>query len=141
MFYQKLFVLVENALFTQNYCFLVQAIILFCKPLACSRNHSIQWKLFPLMEHISFIGSYFFYQKPFILVESIPFNGSHLWKLKPFLLGKAFAFFGNHCPQLKPFRLVEVISFQCFNIFVSRSCLQLHELLNMQCQIVIVLDY
>ena len=101
------------------------------------------------MEDISFIGSSSFYWKPFILVEIISFSGIHFRQWEPFLLGKTFVFLGNHCQWLKPFCLVEAIpfqrklllliesfpfsgshSFQCFNIFVSGSYLQLRELLN-----------
>ena len=98
---------------------------------------------FPLLEAISFIGSYSFYWKPFILVEAIlcsfflqslgfwwksfPPVETNLFRRSLFFLVKAwwklllliesFPFSGNR-------------SFQYFNIFTSRSYQKLSEYLN-----------
>ena len=111
----------------------VEAIIFSGNHWSVGTNHSIQWKLFLLMEGISFNGSYSFYWKPSILVKTIPFSGSHLRQWKPFLLGKAFISWES-LPhfffQWKLLLLIETFplsrshSFQCFNILVRRS--QIH---------------
>ena len=113
------------------------------KPLAFSGSNSFQWKLLLLIDGISFIGSYSFYWKPFILMEAISYRRCSVkkvflekslpavetnlfrrslfflveawWKL--LLLIETFPFSGSH-------------SFQCFNIFTSRSYQKLSEYLN-----------
>ena len=135
--------LVEAVRFSVN-CFLSfqWKLFLYRKLLAFSGSNSFQWKLLLSIDGISFIGSYSFYWKPFILVEAIPFS----------FFRKAFVIGGNHCIQLKPIFLEEAYyfqqawwkllllietfpfsgshSFQCFNIFTSRSYHKLPEYLN-----------
>ena len=104
LLYQKLFVLVENALF--------------------SRNYSFQWKPLFLVETIGL------QQYSFHLVETVPFNGRHFLHWKLFLLLEAIHFSENHSFQWKPFPVVEAIPFReslCFSWkslphFFSGSC-------------------
>ena len=135
--------LVEAVRFSVN-CFLSfqWKLFLYRKLLAFSGSNSFQWKLLLSIDGISFIGSYSFYWKPFIFVKGIPFSfflqTLYFWwkslpavETNPFrrslsflvetwwkllLLIEPFPFSGNH-------------SFQCFNIFISRSYQKLNEYL------------
>ena len=143
-FQWKSFPLVEAVCFSVN-CFLSfqQESFLQRKPLTFSGSNSFQWKLLLLIDGISFTASYSFYWKPFILVEAIPLSffqeslcfwqktlsafGTNLFRRSLFFLVEAwwkllllietFPFSGSH-------------SFQCFNIFTSRSYQKLSEYLN-----------
>ena len=143
-FQWKPFPLVEAVRFSVN-CFLSFQWKPFLqrKSLAFSGSNFFQWKLLVLIDGISFIGSYSFYWKPFILMEAISYRRCSVkkvflekslpavetnlfrrslfflveawWKL--LLLIETFPFSGSH-------------SFQCFNIFTSRSYQKLSEYLN-----------
>ena len=151
---------IKSYLFQQKMVFLVETIPFSGSQFFFLETIGLQQKSFYSVETVPFNGRDFLYWKLFTLVEILSFSASHFRQWKPFFLGKAFVFLGNHCPQLKRFCIVEAISFQrklflfietfpfcgshscqCFDILASRSYDLLRELLNIQCQILIVLDY
>ena len=132
----KPFLLVEAIPFSGSYSFLWKPLPLVedipfsgshsfqWKPFLFIGSHSLQLKLFLLLEAIPFIffqESLFFWWKSLPAVETNLFGRSLLflvegwWKL--LLLIETFPFSGSH-------------SFQCFNIFTSRSYQNLPEYLN-----------
>ena len=113
------------------------------KPLTFSRNNLFQQKLLLLIDGISFIGSYSFYWKPFILMEAISYRRCSVKKV---FLEKSLPAVETNLFRRSLFFLVEAWwkllllvktfpfsgsdSFQCFNIFTSRSYQKLPEYLN-----------
>ena len=121
--------------------------------IARSGSFYFQWKPVFSVEAICLIRSYSFQSKKLFLIETIPFSGSHYFQWKPVTCssihsiqwneGKPFreslCFSLKSLPHffqwkllllLETFHFIGSHSFQCFNIFVSRSYHQLRELLN-----------
>ena len=75
------------------------------KVVSFTRNYSIHWKLFRIVETIHFNGSHFIYWKLCFLVEFITFKGSCCpqWK-QEYQKAKLFNILGGSCSfQAKPF--------------------------------------
>ena len=142
-FKRKPLFLVEAVRFSVN-CFLSfqWKLFLYRKPLAFSGSNSFQWKLLLSIDGISFIGSYSVYWKPFIFVKGIPFSFFlqslyFWWKSLPAVETNAFRRSLSFLVEtwwkllllIEPFPFSGNHSFQCFNIFISRSYQKLNEYL------------
>ena len=157
LFHQKLLVLRENALLSRKYSFQLN-------PLFLVESIGLQQKSFHIVETVPFNGRHFLYWKLLLLLEAIHFSGNHSFQWKPFPVVEAIPFRESLCFSWKSLPLVKTIPssrshfffmeaapfnrnfsffwkaffFNVSSIFVSRSCHQLRELLNIND---IVLDY